>query len=85
VGLDTDMEYGENKEEMKNLVHVFCDCEKCERTDNIINALQKRIGEVTPKGYIPLEKLVWTDEAFSIVKWELQKIWDDKKWMRENS
>ena len=45
----------------------------------IRDRLKKRIEEVTPNGYIPTRKLVWTDEAFSIVKVELQKILGEEK------
>ena len=61
-------------EYIPNAVHIPCDCERCVKIEAVIERLKKRLEEVTPNGYIPTRKLVWTDEAFSIVKVELQKI-----------
>jgi len=41
--------------------------------------IEKRIKEVAPNGYIPIGRLVWTDQAMSIIKVELQKLLEDSK------
>jgi len=60
----------------RNVIHIPCDCIDCEKTKEIVEALEKRIGEVTPSAPYNIRHggLVWTPEVFSILKIELNKI-----------